>query len=101
MRESNLRQAMRKHRSKINNAADAYMKALAAKFPGLEQQPDTSDPPGGYDVWIQIGVPPPLHDQVTAVLDATTELNDRFWRLMGVNIVATVNETDHAAATRR
>jgi len=79
---------MRKQKAVIA-AAQAYMEEIIARFPGVEPEV-VSEPVAGADVWIRVKIPKEKWDAWTSVLEATVDLNDRYYQERGVNIVSTV-----------
>jgi hypothetical protein len=86
---------MPKQKHIIAAAAQAYMQEIATEFPEVEPE-IVSKPVAGADVWIRVKIPREKWGAFTAVLQATVELNERYYQERGVNIVATVVDKEAA-----
>jgi len=81
---------MPKSRKLVKEVAESFVRDLKKRLPIVEPE-ITFESIGGGDVWVRVGVPSDLVDEIyDDIADATFDLNYHYWEDTGVFVVSTI-----------
>lgn len=87
---------MSKREKAVQRAAEKYADEIERRFPGARTSA-VLESFEGFDAWIEIELPPELHERRPDVMDLTVELNERFDGA-GIHLTATVSYVEEVGA---